>query len=474
MAIAWLTFASLLFYGWWDPVYLLLIAASIVFNYYVALSLCKPGPSERWRMRVLVWGILCNLGLLGYFKYTNFFIDNLNALSGMEIQVDPVILPLAISFFTFQQVAYLVDAFQVRNAEPYFIRYTLFVSFFPQLIAGPIVHHKEFLPQFENEQTFRFQSDIFSLGISILILGLAKKVLLADKLSTYANPVFDAAAAGEPVSALVAWVGGLAYTFQLYFDFSGYSEMAIGLALMFGIRLPMNFNAPFKSPSMLEFWRRWHMTLSRFLQQYLFMPLSMMEVRMNLWTMPLISFVITMLLGGLWHGAHWTFIVWGLFHGVLLAVNQSWRTLKKRWGWSKRAGWWNHFLLGVPLTFLCVLISLVVFRAADLGTAWRIYKSMLGFGAPASHEVSTVALAAWPWLGLAAILVWWAPNLLQLMRDHQVVTDTLKVPPHWTQRGVHPWLLWRPNLLWGVGLSILAFLSILRMNEVNEFLYFQF
>ncbi|MEG3637901.1 MBOAT family O-acyltransferase [Magnetococcus sp. PR-3] len=473
-AITWLAFASLFFYGWWNPIYLLLIGVSILFNYVVALSLCQNWLRDDGRMPLLVGGLLGNLALLGYFKYTNFFIDNFNAVTGVGVQVVPIILPLAISFFTFQQVAYLVDAFQFKKAEPHFIRYTLFVSFFPQLIAGPIVHHKEMLPQFESARTFRFQPDIFALGISILILGLAKKVLLADNLALLANPVFDSVAHGGSISTLTAWVGGVAYTFQLYFDFSGYSEMAIGLALMFGIRLPINFNAPFKASSMLEFWRRWHMTLSRFLQEYLFMPLSMKEVRMNLWTMPLMSFIITMLFGGLWHGAQWTFVAWGLFHGVLLAINQSWRNWKKRRGWSKRDGWWNHSLLGVPLTFLCVLASLVVFRSADLGTAGQMYQAMLGFGGKDAVETSSVALAAWPWLSAAAILVWWAPNLVQLMRDHQIVTDTLKIPPHWLQKGKSPFLLWRPSLFWGVVLSVLAFLSVLRMNEVNEFLYFQF
>ena len=275
LAMTWLTIASLFFYGWWNPIYLPLIGVSILFNFAVSANTVNAAASDRQRKMYLILGLVGNLSLLGYFKYANFFMDNLNILLDVENGLAPIVLPLAISFFTFQQIAYLVDTYQTRIRETNFLRYSLFVCFFPQLIAGPIVHHKEMLPQFEKDNIYKIDSVRLSLGISVLIIGLVKKILLADNISIYANPVFDAAAQGEAISTLSAWVASMAYTFQLYFDFSGYSDMALGLGLIFGVRLPLNFNSPLKASSMIDFWRRWHITLSQFLQRYLFLPFSM-------------------------------------------------------------------------------------------------------------------------------------------------------------------------------------------------------
>ncbi|TVT47942.1 MAG: MBOAT family protein, partial [Sedimenticola thiotaurini] len=273
--IVWLVFASLFFYGWWNPVYLFLIIASMVINYALGWSLSDgSGMTPINRKRILVFGIALNLSALGYYKYAGFFIENIKTLITNDFSFEEILLPLAISFFTFQQIAYLVDAYRGITKEYRFIHYALFVTFFPQLIAGPIVHHKEMLPQFLRVTSFKKNIENFSIGITIFTIGLFKKSVLADNVAQYSTPVFDAAATGDSLSFFVAWGGAMAYTMQLYFDFSGYSDMAIGGARLFGIKLPLNFHSPYKATTIVEFWRRWHMTLSRFLRDYLYIPLG--------------------------------------------------------------------------------------------------------------------------------------------------------------------------------------------------------
>ncbi|RMH23826.1 MAG: MBOAT family protein, partial [Planctomycetota bacterium] len=273
-AIATLVVASLFYYGWWAPRYVFLILFSILFNYALGFLLASEDRPRRAKKRVLALGVAVNLGLLAYFKYAMFIADNLSALLDTPINIGTIVLPLAISFFTFQQIAYLVDAFRGLTREYSFVDYCLFVTFFPQLIAGPIVHHGEMLPQFADRRTARPSADNLTIGLSIFAAGLFKKVVIADGVSVTANKVFDAAAAGGSVTFVDAWAGALAYTMQLYFDFSGYSDMAIGLGRMFGIRLPVNFDSPYKARSIVDFWRRWHITLSRFLRDYLYIPLG--------------------------------------------------------------------------------------------------------------------------------------------------------------------------------------------------------
>ncbi len=274
IAIAWLVGASLFFYGWWNPAYLGLILFSILFNYSIGVLLGNSPGNKLSKKTILTIGVSINLLVLGYYKYANFFVDTLNALNSTNIVLYEVILPLAISFFTFQQITYLVDSYRGQTKEYKFLHYCLFVTFFPQLIAGPIVHHKEMLPQFANNIVYKIRSKNLAIGITIFALGLFKKVVLADGVSVYSTPVFDAAESGVILTFFEAWAGALAYTFQLYFDFSGYSDMAIGIARMFGILLPLNFNSPYKSTSIIDFWRRWHITLSRFLRDYLYIPLG--------------------------------------------------------------------------------------------------------------------------------------------------------------------------------------------------------
>src|SRR4029078_5020437 len=280
------------------------------------------------RKTFLAVGVTANLAALGYFKYVNFFLANLSALRETQTSVVAVVLPLGLSFFIFQKIALLVDASkgEVQHFSP--LSYTLFVSFFPQLIAGPIVHHKEMMPQFAARA--RMQVVDFAKGLTLFVIGLAKKVLIADTIAQVSNPIFDRAAAGIVPGVLESWTGALAYTLQLYFDFSGYSDMALGLALLFGIHLPINFHSPYQARNSIEFWRRWHITLSRFLRDYLYIPLGGNRhghVRRY------INLAITMLLGGLWHGAAWTFVVWGALHGLYLAANHAWVAFRNRMQW---------------------------------------------------------------------------------------------------------------------------------------------
>src|SRR5579859_2518053 len=320
-----LAVASLFFYGAWKPIYLLLLIASIGANF--SLGLLMEDGSRRRAVGML--GVALNLALLCYFKYTNFIFDNINVLTGAPLPLLNIVLPLGISFFTFQQIAYLVDVMRGARVERDIVSYTLFVSFFPHLIAGPLVHHAEMIPQFKRGRTGR-SSVLAARGLAIFAAGLFKKVVIADNLAQFVSPVFTHLDAGGGVTMPWAWLATLSYTLQIYFDFSGYSDMAVGLALLFGIRLPVNFRSPYKALSITDFWRRWHITLSRFLRDYLYIPLGgnrLGERRRYL------NLMLTMLLGGLWHGAGWNFLIWGGLHGVYLSLNhrcQQWRGVDRK------------------------------------------------------------------------------------------------------------------------------------------------
>ncbi len=487
-AIAWLVAMSLFFYGWWNPAYVALILFSILFNYTLGavLSRERRGPS-RWH---LGFGIAVNLGLIGYFKYANFFVDNLNALSGSSYNMEKIVLPLAISFFTFQQIAFLVDAYRGEVREYNFLHYCLFVTFFPQLIAGPIVHHKEILPQFAREDTYRFNSDDLAVGLTIFTFGLFKKVMLADEIAQYVGPAFAAADAGEVLTFFEAWGAALSYTLQLYFDFSGYSDMAIGIARMFGVRLPLNFNAPYKAANITEFWRRWHMTLSRFLRDYLYFPLGggrRGPVRRY------VNLMIVMVLGGLWHGAGWTFVAWGALHGGYLCVNHAWRGLRPRIGLSGPPRWWGR-TLAVTITFLAVVVAWVFFRATSFDGALTMLAGMSGANGavvPPGHllrEAWTVDLANA--LGVEVgrpayfdglkqakkiagmlLIVFLLPTTQQLMARAGAALETYpgEVPAMRRQ-----WMLWRPTRLWALVASTMAVVALFHLVRFSEFLYYQF
>jgi len=327
--------------------------------------------------QLLSVAITANLMLLAYYKYANFFLDNINSAAGLQLSLGKIILPLGISFFTFTQIAFLVDTWQGKVKEYSFIHYTLFVTYFPHLIAGPVLHHGEMMPQFALRSNYRVNWEHVANGLVLFTLGLCKKTLWADSFAPFANAVFGGVQRGEIPTIYEAWCGALAYTMQIYFDFSGYTDMALGVALMFNIRLPINFYSPYKSTSIIEFWRNWHMTLSRFLRDYLYIPLG--GNRMGK-TRRYANLMATMLLGGLWHGAGWTFACWGGLHGIYLVLNHLWR----EWIQQRPVRWipaWMSGLAGGVITFIAVVIAWVVFRSTDIAHAAVMLKAMSGIEA---------------------------------------------------------------------------------------------
>lgn len=372
-AAAWLFSASLVFYGWWDYRYVALLVASISFNFAIGRRLAAAVNAPQLRQGLLALGVIVNLALLGYYKYAGFFVANANTLFGTSWTLTHIVLPIGISFFTFTQIAFLVDVARGEAHEYDFIHYSLFVSYFPHLVAGPILHHKEMMPQFARPETYRPNARLIAAGLTLFAIGLAKKVLIADSFAPHAETAFRPG--DEPREAIGAWLGVFAYTFQLYFDFSGYSDMAIGLSLMLGIRLPLNFDSPYKARNIIEFWRRWHMTLSRFLRDYLYVPLGGNRKGP---ARRYVNLMVTMLLGGLWHGAAWTFVIWGGLHGLYLVVNHAWHRARDR---IAPVGWAAARIPAaayVALTFVAVMVAWVFFRAQSVDSALRLLAAMAG------------------------------------------------------------------------------------------------
>jgi alginate O-acetyltransferase complex protein AlgI len=371
-AAAWLFLASLFFYGYWMPEFTLLLIASICGNFFFGKQIA----GERRHARAwLAAGVTANLALLAYFKYANFFVDNLNLVLGLEWKMARVVLPIGISFFTFTQIAFLADAYQKGVREYKFVHYGLFVTYFPHLIAGPVLHHAQMMPQFADPKTFRFHDGHFAAGMAIFAIGLFKKVVLADGVAPYADAVFRPADAGLAPDLYEAWLGALAYTFQLYFDFSGYSDMAIGLSWMFNVRLPFNFDSPYRAASISDFWRRWHISLSNFLRDYLYIALG--GNRRGTFQR-YVNLAITMLLGGLWHGANWSFVVWGGLHGIYLVINHGFRALCGPALLARLDASRSFALLSWALTMLAVVVAWVFFRAETFGGAARMLQGMAG------------------------------------------------------------------------------------------------
>lgn len=458
-----LTLLSLAFYGWWKPVYLLLIVPLLLVNFGLAwLIVPREGHRPRGARTFLIAGLMINLAVLGWFKYANFFVENANSLLGLDLYLAKIVLPLGISFFIFQKIAFLVDAYRGKVDRLNLLDFSLFVSFFPQLIAGPIVHHSEILPQFR--QRGAVPPGYLAMGLTIFIIGLAKKVLLADTVASYVAPGFDAAAAGAHLDFFAAWRSALAYTAQLYFDFSGYSDMAIGAALLFGIRLPVNFASPYKATSIIDFWRRWHITLSRFLRDYLYIALGgnrhgVLRRYANL--------LITMVLGGLWHGAGWTFVIWGALHGFYLMVNHGWRTLRSRLTWLPAEAGNVERRLGQILTFLAVVVGWVFFRAADTHAAFEILKAMFGVNGVVA---GASPLAGFTLAGALLLIAWLAPNTQEL--TGYVAPSSAHEPE---RASIDPRkVMWQPSLSWAAIIGAGFGISILSFSRVSEFLYFQF
>lgn len=468
-AALWLALASLFFYGYWDIHYVPLLLFSIAVNYQIGRKICLHVEQEA-RERAKFWlitGLLFDLGLLGYYKYTGFFLNNWIDLTGSNIDIPKIILPLGISFFTFTQIAYLADCHKgiVKERNP--VHYLLFITYFPHLIAGPVLHHKQMMPQFAQPQTYRIHQENIAVGFTIFAIGMFKKVILADSLSGYANPVFAVSKYTGSLSTEEAWLGSLAYTLQLYFDFSGYSDMAIGLSRLFGIKLPLNFDSPYKSTSIIDFWRRWHMTLSQFLSQYLY--IAVLGGNRLGKTRRYLNLMITMLLGGLWHGAGWTYVIWGGLHGICLVVNHLFREFfppdhSNPSGWVSR----SRQLTGWLFTMTAVIAGLVFFRSASLHDAMIILQAMAGITQDNTLPVVEMIEHAddgWEWVCMTALIVLLAPNTQEIMARFEPAWDTVHEKTRW-QWNPHPGLA----LLAGLALGF----SILNIGHVSEFLYFQF
>ncbi len=403
------------------PEFVFLLLGSIACNFWIGTNIGKLDPvsdnaeNRRKAKRWLIAGVTVNLTLLGYFKYAGFFLANINALLGFDWSFGKIILPIGISFFTFTQIAFLADAYLKGTKEYRFVHYGLFVTYFPHLIAGPVLHHAQMMPQFKETSTYRLNVANIAAGLFIFAIGLFKKIVLADGISPYADAVFDASAAGQQPDTIEAWVGALAYTFQLYFDFSGYSDMAIGLSWMFNVRLPYNFDSPYKALNISEFWRRWHMTLSAFLRDYLYISLGgnrKGQFRRY------VNLLFTMVLGGLWHGANWTFVFWGALHGIYLVINHAFQKIfGKRLG--KVSGTITFRLLSWLLTFISVVVAWIFFRANDFPSALRVLSGLVSF--ITNHDwPSAVHSILWNqgldtgrgvcWLVVLAAIAFLAPN----------------------------------------------------------------
>ena len=520
-SLSWIVLCSIVFYGIWNPLNLLVILPSIAVNYTIALAIrhqVNQGESgQRVASMLLAAGVVFNLLFLGYFKYKNFFLGTINLSFGTDFLLTSVILPLGISFITFQKIAFLVDvrAETIKSFDIY--DFLVFVFFFPQLIAGPIVHYREIMPQFDT-LNYKFSARDSAIGLCLFSIGLFKKVVLADGVAVFVAPVFAVADQGRSVDFVTAWIGAVGYTFQIYFDFSGYSDMAIGLARMFGIRLPVNFNSPLKASSMIDFWSRWHVTLTRFLTAYIYTPVV---INLTRWRMrkgmpvlsrgraPLGAFtmlivvptVLTMFLSGFWHGAGFTFLLWGLLNGAYLCINHAWRQWHPNWNKSNYDRWMKP--LGFVMTFIAVVVAMVLFRAHSVAAAGNILHGMFGLngvslpaaimsrlgmlgeglrylGVVGDMNSGSDFVLALIWLITLFFIVTLAPNSLELMRDFEPALHysspkkrTLSVGTLGLTDRVAAIRL-KLSVPWALLVASSFVLGAMGLNRISEFLYWQF
>jgi D-alanyl-lipoteichoic acid acyltransferase DltB (MBOAT superfamily) len=496
--VAWLAIASLAFYAYWRPAFLLLLCGSILVNYATAALIWRnrerPGHLKLW----MIIGIALNLGALCFFKYLFPFLHFVRGAAGFHFSVGSVILPLGISFFTFTQIAYLVDLAQGAAEPQDFVSYVLFVTFFPHLIAGPILHHGEIMPQFAEGRDFSLKANDVALGLSWFVLGLAKKVLIADRLAPFADTTF---AHPLGLSVVDSWLGVLNYAMQLYFDFSGYSDMALGSARMFSIELPINFNSPYKADNIIEFWQRWHITLTRYLTLYLYNPCSMAINRRRAAagksnsrkaTKTIAGFgelvalptVLTMFLAGIWHGAGLQFILFGTLHGIYISANHAWRIfVPEESAWAKLVGWRPLSLL---MTFLAVCVAQVFFRSTSTHDAFALLAGMVGLNGLGVTHVTAASAVSHSWLAhstslarsapllpsTAAIvfllfpIVWFLPNTQEILGQARVARREIV---NLTYR-----IAWQPTVFWATSLALVFIAVLWRMTNTSTFLYFQF
>lgn len=484
-----LTLLSLGFYTWWKPQHLPLLLGSILFNYIVGGIIQKAHADDRSRAVKLwlVFGVLADVLLLGWFKYANFVFDNVNAILDTPYSLPRIALPLAISFFTFQKVAYLIDSARGEAKRMRFLDFALFAAFFPQLIAGPIVHYQEIVPQLRNRLWGRLITRNVMVGLVIFSIGLFKKTVIADTLSAYANPMFDAEAAGQHFGLTGGWLAAITFTLQLYFDFSGYSDMAIGLGRIFGVKLPLNFHSPLRASNIIDYWRRWHMTLQRFIVAYIFQPLSLPLNRwaalrgLKGWSAFAVGIAVptfvTFVAVGIWHGAGWTFVTFGVMHAIYICVNEAWRERRKR---RRKAFKKKGIVLSDPgileragyhvLTLLAVVYGNVMFRARSVGDALDIWSGMSGLRGVFLDVPFDLGLVATILLG--SLIIMFAPNTQQIMRRFDPAynwrdwSDVAPARLAWT---------WKPNLAGLLFAGATLFLGIVFIQRGQAiFLYFNF
>jgi alginate O-acetyltransferase complex protein AlgI len=492
MLVTWMGAASIGFYLWWSVNDTVILFVSILINYAIGNYILLER-NLTTRRRLLAGGIVLNLCALSYYKYANFFFQNLNIVMQADTAMMSVALPLGISFFTFTQIAFLVDCNRNNVSQNSFSNYLLFVTYFPHLIAGPIIHHKEMLSQFSSMHEKIGRLDLLSVGLTVFIIGLFKKVVLADSIAPYADVVFDSASY-RSLSFLEAWSGSVAYTLQIYFDFSPYTDMAIGISYMFGVRLPLNFDSPYKSRSIIEFWRRWHITLSRFLRDHIYIPMGGSR---RSGTRRLFNLVTTMLIGGLWHGANWTFVIWGALHGGYLVVNHGFRAITK--------GTKIHYLLQTKIgvffstafTFTCVVFAWAIFRASDLESAYSVIRGMLGMNGFQLPDRYMPFLGSFPsvlnfigvefitmdafgskqqigWTFLLLLIALFGPNVREIMRNHSpYIESNLVSKKEETLRFKY---IWNPTAQAAtiVGILCITVLWLMLNGDEIEFIYFNF
>ncbi|MBV9046361.1 MAG: MBOAT family protein [Alphaproteobacteria bacterium] len=462
-----LLLVSYAFYAWWRADFLLLLIGSTVVNFAFGAVITNRVKQGRPMPSLVTLGLVFNLGLIALFKYSGLLVSTADDLFGLSYPIPHLFLPLAISFFTFEQISYLIDAGRGRAPRYSFIDYALFVGYFPHLIAGPIVRHNDLIPQFHESRSREQRTDDAALGVTLFTIGLAKKVLIADNLAPYADTIFAAAHRGLPISSTDSWLGTLFFGFQIYFDFSAYTDMALGSSCLLGIRLPFNFNSPYKAASAIDFWRRWHISLSIFLRDYLYFSLGgnrRGKARRY------INLMLTMLLGGLWHGANWTFMLWGGLHGLYLAVNHAFRDLRTRFKVKPVPERWRWLAHGVSVlgTFACVTLAWVVFRAPDLRTAGAVLSGLIGQGGGA-HLVTFSPLAAVALVALFAI-VWLSPNSMEITWAYRPALP----PASDTDLRDPGWLAWRPTRQQAIAYGVLCIVAVLALSNLSPFIYFQF
>ena len=441
-----LILASLFFYGYFNPSYLVIIIASIIINYIIAWFMCRYEEKTSLKKILLAAGIVFNIGLLGYFKYYDFFISNINAAFNLDFPIKNLLLPLGISFFTFQQFSFLISVYKKEEKLGNFVDYSLFVTFFPQLVAGPIVLYNEMMPQFVDDKNRRFNFDNFSKGIYIFCIGLFKKLVIADTVALFVNNGFEIINLSLPT----AWIVTLSYTLQIYFDFSGYSDMAIGLGKMFNINIPVNFNSPYTSESITVFWRKWHITLGRALSTYVYIPLGgnrkgKLRTYINLF--------VTFLVSGLWHGAAWTFIIWGALHGVFMVIERR----------------FNKIISKIPkyvrivATFIVVNFLWVLFRATSFTQALNIYKGMFNFNNFSLSQIPSLCLD-----GIVEL-----PSKIAIIYVVGLVL-LLSFIVFFTKNSISKLENFKPTTKNMILTVVLFVISVIHLSKLSVFIYFNF